>query len=45
MDSANKKRSEEDSQSGRELEERRGVIEEYTADLRAVMDKLRRMLT
>jgi hypothetical protein len=36
--------SKEEPQPERDLEERRKVLEEYTADLRAFLDKLRRKL-
>ena len=44
MDPTDEKRSKEEPQAARDLEERRGVIAEYIADLRAFLDKLRRKL-
>ena len=45
MDSTDKKQSKEEPQPARDLEERRQVLEEYIADLRAFLDKLRRKLS
>jgi hypothetical protein len=44
MSSTDKKPSKKEPQPARELEERRKVLEEYIADLRAFLDKLRRKL-
>jgi len=43
MDPMDKKKGKEEPPT-RDLEERRNVIEEYIADLRAFLDKLRRKL-
>jgi hypothetical protein len=44
MDPNDEKQRKEDAQPPHDLESRRKVIEEYIADLRAFVDKLRRML-
>lgn len=44
MVSSDKKDSKEEPQPSGDLEERRKVIEEYTAYLRALLDRLRRKL-
>jgi hypothetical protein len=44
MVSSDKKQSNEEPQPARDLEERRKVIEQYAADLRAFLDRLRRKL-
>ena len=44
MISTDKKPSKEEPQRARDLEERRKVLEEYAADLRAFLDMLRRKL-
>jgi hypothetical protein len=43
MDSKDQKPDKDEPQATRDLEEGRRVIEEYIADLRALLDKLRRM--
>ena len=42
MDPIDKKQGKDKPQSPGDLDERRAVIEEYIADLRAFLDKLRR---
>jgi len=44
MKSSNEKARKEDPPSPRDLESRRIILEELAADLRAFMNKLRRML-
>jgi hypothetical protein len=44
MDSKDKKPDKEDPQEAADLEERRGVIKGYIADLRAFLNKVRRKL-
>jgi hypothetical protein len=44
MGSTDQKQSKEEPQPARDLEERRRVIEQYAADLRAFLNKLRRKL-
>lgn len=44
MNSTDKKQTKEEPLPPRDLEVRRKVIEEYIADLRAFLEKLRRML-
>jgi len=44
MDPKDKTASKEEPRQARDLEERRGIIAEYIADLRAFLDKLRRKL-
>jgi hypothetical protein len=39
------KRSKQEPRAAHEIEEGRGVLEEYIADLRAFLDKLRRKLS
>jgi len=45
MISTDRKPSKEEPQPARDLEERRKVLEEYAADLRAFLDMLRRKLS
>ena len=44
MATPDKQQSKEEPPPERDLEERRKVLEEYTANLRAFLDKLRRKL-
>jgi hypothetical protein len=44
MGTTDQKQKKEEPQLARDLEERRKVLEDYIADLRAFLDKLRRKL-